>query len=129
MNVLCHLGVHSYVQDPWTAESPDDAPQNRVCRRCGKRFGVGSGLSRWWGGTSGITAGELRAALEGVPDDVEVEVESNSFFGWSGAESAYLTTKNALSMDEPQAVPVFRIRGGEHGQGGGLPPGIGSGLG
>lgn len=123
MNVLCRLGIHSYVQDPRT---PDDSPQSRVCRRCGRHFGVGSGLSRWWGGTNGITAGELRAALEGVPDDVEVEVGSNSLFGWAGAESAYLTTKNAISMDDPQSVPVFRIAGGEHGQGGGWSPGMGT---
>jgi hypothetical protein len=127
MNVLCRLGIHSYVQDPRTSELPD-SPQNRVCRRCGKHFGFSLGLSRWWGGMNGITAGELRAALEGVPDDVEVEVGSNSLFGWAGAESAYLTTKNAIGMDDPQAVPVFRIAGGAHG-GGGLPPGMGSGLG
>ena len=125
MNLLCRLGVHSYVQDPWTTEyRPDDSPPNRACRRCGKHFG--SGLSRWWGGMKGMTAGELRTALEGVPDDVEVEVESNSLFGWAGAESAYLTTRNAIGMDDPHTVPVFRIAGGEHAHGGGLPPGMGS---
>lgn len=82
-----------------------------------------------WGGESGITVGELRAALDGVPDDVEVEIGSDALLdgGWAGADYAYLTTKRiALATDSPETVPVFRIAGWERTQGVGYTPGIGT---
>ena len=74
-----------------------------------------------------MRADELRKALEGVPDDVEVEVESSTLFSdWAGADSAYVTTKRvALATDEPHLVQVFRISGGEHHHGYGWTPGLG----
>lgn len=82
-----------------------------------------------WGGQSGITVGELKAALDGVPDDVEVEIGSDALLdgGWAGADYAYLTTKRiALATDSPETVPVFRIAGWERTQGVGYTPGIGT---
>lgn len=129
MNLLCRLGIHSYVQRPPSEQRPDDPGGNRECRRCGKHFKgfLAPDPSLWWGGRSGITVGELRSALEGVPDDVEVEVESNTLLGrWAGADSAYLTSKRvALATDDPQTVPVFRITGGDHDQSAGWSPGMG----
>jgi hypothetical protein len=130
MNLLCRLGIHSYAQRPRSDHRPGDPADNKACRRCGKHFTgfFAADPSLWWGGKNGITVGELRRALEGVPNDVEVEVESNILIGrWAGADSAYLTTKRvALATDNPQTVPVFRIAGGEHGHGVGWSPGMGS---
>jgi hypothetical protein len=129
MNLRCRLGMHTYVQGARPDQRPGDpAARPRVCRRCGKHH---TGLlapdqSLWFGGMDGITVGELRRALEGVPDDVEVEVESEVLMGhWAGADSAYLTTKRvALATENPQTVPVFRVAGGQrHGYGG--TPGMG----
>lgn len=129
MNLLCRLGIHSYVKRPRPDHRPGDPADNRGCRRCGKHYTgfLGPDPSLWWGGMSGITVGELRRALEGVADDVEVEVESDTLLGrWAGADAAYLTTKRvALATDDPQTVPVFRIEGGEHGHAGGGSPGMG----
>ncbi len=123
-NLLCRLGVHSYADR--MADEPEAPAVSRVCRRCGKPS-VDSDQSLWWGEMQGITVGQLRAALEGVPDDVEVEVESTGLTGWAGADSAYLTTKRvALATDDPRTVSVFRIAGGDRGYGTGMaPPGGG----
>ncbi|MGN6577991.1 MAG: hypothetical protein ACTHKG_20150 [Nocardioides sp.] len=103
--------------------------EGKVCRRCGKHYTLffAPDQSMWWGGRDGITVGELRKALDGVPDDVEVEVGSSTLFSdWAGADSAYVTTKRvALATDDPQTVPVFRIAGGEHDHGVGWAPGTG----
>lgn len=130
MNLLCRLGIHSYVQRPRSDQEPADSAGHKVCHRCGKHY---TGLfapdeSLWLGGMDGITVGDLRKALEGVPNDVEVEVESNTLMGrWAGADSAYLTTKRiALATENPETVPVFRIAGGEHDHGVGWSPGMGS---
>lgn len=128
-NLLCGLGVHSYVGRP-VPDQPWDPAENepgasKVCRRCGKPL-LRPDESLWWGERTGITVGQLRAALDGVPNDVEVEVESQGLTGWAGAESAYLTTKRvALATDDPHNIPVFRIPGGERGYGtGSAPPGM-----
>lgn len=129
-NLLCRLGVHSYVDRSKVAQPTDPAQwtlgDSRVCRRCGKAASVPD-QSLWWGERTGITVGQLLAALDGVPSDVEVEVESQGLTGWAGADSAYLTTKKvALATDNPHAVPVFRIAGGDRGYGTGMaPPGMG----
>jgi hypothetical protein len=129
MNLLCRLGIHSSAREPQPG-FPEDPADRKVCRRCRKPI---TGFfapyrSLWWGGVEGITVGQLRAALEGVPDDVEVEVESNiPITGWAGAESAYVTTKRVgLATDDPRTVPVFRIAGGEHTSGGGFQGGVGA---
>ena len=131
MNLLCRLGLHSYVHKPPLGQPARDPDDDKVCRRCGRRFRgfLAPDRSVWWGGVTGITVGELRAALEGVPDDVEVEVGSDALLGggWAGADSAYLTTKRvALATDDPRTVPVFRVAGWEHGQGVGWSPGMGT---
>jgi hypothetical protein len=130
MNMLCHLGIHSYVPRPGPDHRTADPADDKVCRRCGKHYTgfFAPDQSLWFGGTDGITVGELRKALEGVPDDVEVEVEASHLMGrWAGADAAYLTTKRiALATDHPQTVPVFRIAGGEHGHGVGWSPGMGT---
>jgi hypothetical protein len=131
MNLLCRLGIHSYVRQPLPEHLSGDLDDERVCRRCGRHFRGFLGLeqSTLWGGKSGITVGELKAALDGVPDDVEVEVGSDAFLdgGWAGAESAFLTTKRtALATDSPEIVSVFRISGWERTRGVGYTPGIGT---
>lgn len=129
MNLLCRLGIHSYTEGP-PGQTGAERSGAKACRRCGKHFTgfFAPDQSLWWGGRDGITVGELRRALDGVPDDVEVEVQSDNLFtGWSGADSAYLTTKRvALATDDPQTVPVFRITGGEHDHGVGYSPGLGA---
>ncbi len=129
MNVLCRLGIHSYLQTVRSGRPPGTPENTSVCRRCGRHSTgfLAAEKSLWWGGTTGgITVGQLRAALQGVPDDVEVEVESNGLTGWAGAESAYLTTKTvALATDDPRTVPVVRIAGGERTRGVGWAPGMG----
>lgn len=131
MNLLCRLGIHSYVHQPLPHQRSGDLGDKRVCRRCGRHFRgfLAVNQSPLWGGESGITVGELRAALDGVPDDVEVEIGSDALLdgGWAGADSAYLTTKRiALATDSPETVPVFRIAGWERTQGVGYTPGIGT---
>lgn len=131
MNLLCRLGIHSYVHQPLPNQRSADLGEKQVCRRCGRHFGGLLALDRssLWGGRSGITVGELKAAIAGVPDDVEVEIGSDALLdgGWAGADSAYLTTKRiALATDSPETVPVFRIAGWERTQGVGYTPGIGT---
>lgn len=131
MNLLCRLGVHSYVLQPLLHQRSGDLGDKKVCRRCGKHFRgfLAADQSTLWGGASGITVGELKAALDGVPDDVEVEIGSDALLdgGWAGADSAYLTMKRiALATDSPETVPVFRIGGWERRQGVGYTPGIGT---
>ncbi len=132
MNLLCRLGIHSYVRTPLPSSHPaGDRDTNKVCRRCGKHFRgfLAQDQSQWWGEVNGITVGELRAALDEVPDDVEVEVGSNALLGggWAGADAAFLTTKRvALATESPQTVPVFRIGGRANAQGTGWMPGMGT---
>jgi hypothetical protein len=131
MNVLCSLGIHSWVYQSLPDQRSGDLDDTKVCRRCGRHFRGFLGLdqSTLWGGEKGITVGELKAALDGVPDDVEVEIGSESLLdgGWAGADSAYLTTKRrALNTDSPETVPVFRITGWERTRGVGYTPGIGT---
>ena len=130
MNLLCRLGIHSYAHQPLPGRRSGDPDEAKVCRRCGRhsRGFLAPSQSTLWGGKDGITVGELRAALDGVPDEVEVEVGSNALLGggWAGADSAYLTTKRvALATDSPETVPVFRVAGWEHQQGVGWAPGMG----
>lgn len=130
MNLLCSLGIHSWVYQPLPDQRSGDLDDKKVCRRCGRLFrGVLADRSTLWGGRSGITVGELKAALDGVPDDVEVEIGSDALLdgGWAGADSAYLTTKRiALNTDSPETVRVFRISGWERTRGVGYTPGIGT---
>lgn len=130
MNLLCRLGIHSYVPERVRNRLRAGPDGNKACGRCGKRFsGFLAPERSLWGGRSGISVGELRVALDGVPDEVEVEVGSDSLLGggWAGADSAYLTTKRiGLATDSPETVPVFRIGGWERGQGVGFTPGMGT---
>jgi hypothetical protein len=131
MNLLCRLGIHSYVDQPLPDQRSGDLGEKKRCRRCGRHFRGFLALdqSTLWGGKSGITVGVLKAAMDGVPDDVEVEIGSDALLdgGWAGADSAYLTTKRiALATDSPETVPVFRIAGWERTQGVGYTPGIGT---
>jgi hypothetical protein len=134
MNLVCRLGIHSYAHEaPHNplAQGQHDNHDNKVCRRCGKHFKgfLAPDQRLLWGETNGITVGDLRAALEGVPDDVPVEVGSDSLLGggWAGAESAYLTTKRiARDLDRPETARVFRIAGWERGQGFSWTPGMGT---
>lgn len=131
MNLRCSLGIHSYVYQPRSGQRSGDLDDKKVCRRCGRhvRGFLALDQSTLWGGKSGITVGELKAALDGVPDDVEVEIGSDALLdgGWAGADSADLTTKRiALNTDSPETVPVFRIAGWERTKHVGYTPGIGT---
>jgi hypothetical protein len=76
MNLLCRLGIHTYVPQRLPNQRPGDLGDKKVCLRCGRRFRgfLAPDQSTLWGGTSGITVGELKAALDGVSDEVAVEM-------------------------------------------------------